>query len=60
LLAKIITWGRNRNEAIARMARAIDETEIQGVKTNPRLPCAGTIRRTLSAGTSTLNSWSVN
>ena len=34
LLAKIITWGRNRNEAIARMRRAIDETEIQGVKTN--------------------------
>jgi acetyl-CoA carboxylase biotin carboxylase subunit len=34
LLAKIITWGRNRNEAIARMGRAIDETEIQGVKPN--------------------------
>jgi acetyl-CoA carboxylase biotin carboxylase subunit len=34
LLAKIITWGRNRNESIARMRRAIDETEIQGVKTN--------------------------
>ena len=34
LLAKIIVWGRNRNESIARMRRAIDETEIQGVKTN--------------------------
>jgi len=34
LLAKIITWGRNRAEAIARMRRAVDETEIQGVKTN--------------------------
>src|SRR6185503_9115087 len=34
LLGKIITWGRDRPEAIARMRRAIDETEIQGVKTN--------------------------
>jgi acetyl-CoA carboxylase, biotin carboxylase subunit len=34
LLAKIITWGRNRAEAVARMRRAIDETELQGVKTN--------------------------
>jgi acetyl-CoA carboxylase biotin carboxylase subunit len=34
LLAKIVTWGRNRAEAIARMRRAILETEIQGIKTN--------------------------
>jgi acetyl-CoA carboxylase, biotin carboxylase subunit len=34
LLAKIIVWGRDRTEAIARMRRAIDETEIGGIKTN--------------------------
>jgi acetyl-CoA carboxylase biotin carboxylase subunit len=34
LLAKIIAWGRDRTEALARMRRAIDETEIQGIKTN--------------------------
>jgi acetyl-CoA carboxylase biotin carboxylase subunit len=34
LLAKLIVWGRDRAEAIARMRRAIDETTIQGVHTN--------------------------
>ncbi len=34
LLAKLVTWGRDRAEAIARMRRAVDETAIQGVKTN--------------------------
>ena len=34
LLAKIIVWGRDRAEAIARMRRAIDETAIQGVHSN--------------------------
>jgi acetyl-CoA carboxylase biotin carboxylase subunit len=33
LLAKLIAWGRNRNEAIARMRRALDEFHIEGVKT---------------------------
>lgn len=33
LLAKLITWGRNRNEAIARMRRALDEFRIGGIKT---------------------------
>ena len=33
LLAKVIVHGRDRDEAIARMQRALDETVIQGVET---------------------------
>ncbi|MEA1964484.1 MAG: acetyl-CoA carboxylase biotin carboxylase subunit [Candidatus Aerophobetes bacterium] len=33
LLAKLITWGENRNEAIVRMRRALEEFVIEGVKT---------------------------
>jgi len=33
LLAKVITWGRDRGEAIARMLRALDEYKIKGIKT---------------------------
>lgn len=33
LLAKLIAWGRNRAEAIARMQRALTETAIDGIKT---------------------------
>ncbi len=33
LLAKLISWGRNRSEALARMRRALDEFHIEGVKT---------------------------
>jgi len=33
LLAKVIAWGRGRNEAIARMRRALDEFNIEGIKT---------------------------
>lgn len=32
LLGKIITWGKDRDEAIARMRRALHETVITGVK----------------------------
>ena len=34
LLAKIIVWGKDRTEAIARMQRCLHETEIVGIKTN--------------------------
>ena len=34
LLAKVIAWGRDRPEAVARMQRALDEMTIVGVKTN--------------------------
>jgi acetyl-CoA carboxylase biotin carboxylase subunit len=33
LLAKVITWGRNRQEALGRMARALDEFRVEGIKT---------------------------
>jgi 3-methylcrotonyl-CoA carboxylase alpha subunit len=34
LMAKIIAHGRDRDEAIARLQRALDETEVAGVATN--------------------------
>jgi len=34
LLAKVIAWGSDREEAISRMERALQELEIEGVKTN--------------------------
>jgi acetyl-CoA carboxylase biotin carboxylase subunit len=33
MIAKLITWGQNREEAIERMLRAIDEYRITGVET---------------------------
>ncbi len=33
LLAKLICWGRTREEALARMRRALDEMVIEGIKT---------------------------
>ncbi|MCG8603947.1 acetyl-CoA carboxylase biotin carboxylase subunit [bacterium] len=34
LIAKLITWGRDREEAISRMKRALDEYKIFGVSTS--------------------------
>jgi acetyl-CoA carboxylase biotin carboxylase subunit len=34
LIAKIITYGRNRPEAIARMRRTLEMTVIEGIKTS--------------------------
>ena len=34
LLSKLVAWGRDRDEAIARMARALDEYRIDGIKTS--------------------------
>ena len=33
LLAKVIAWGSNREEAMSRMARALSEMKVEGVKT---------------------------
>jgi acetyl-CoA carboxylase, biotin carboxylase subunit len=34
LLSKVVTWGRDRAEAIARMQRALSEYHLAGIKTN--------------------------
>ncbi|VAW31539.1 Methylcrotonyl-CoA carboxylase biotin-containing subunit, partial [hydrothermal vent metagenome] len=34
MLAKVITWGRNRNEAIGKMVQALQQTVLLGVTTN--------------------------
>lgn len=33
MIGKLIVWGENRDEAIARMKRALDELEIEGIPT---------------------------
>lgn len=37
LLAKVVSWGRTREEAMERMRRALDEFQIDGVKTTLEL-----------------------
>ncbi|MDE3179014.1 MAG: acetyl-CoA carboxylase biotin carboxylase subunit [Acidobacteriota bacterium] len=34
LLSKLVAWGSDREEALARMRRALDEYEVTGIKTN--------------------------
>jgi acetyl-CoA carboxylase, biotin carboxylase subunit len=43
LLSKLIAWGNSREEAIARLRRALDEFSIAGIKSN-----AGLFRRILA------------
>ncbi len=33
MIAKLVVWGKDRNEAIDRLCRAVDEYKIQGIKT---------------------------
>ncbi len=33
LVAKIIVWGRNRSEAVARLQRVLDEAHVEGIET---------------------------
>jgi acetyl-CoA carboxylase biotin carboxylase subunit len=33
MIGKLIVWGKTREEAIARMSRALDEFEVEGIKT---------------------------
>jgi acetyl-CoA carboxylase biotin carboxylase subunit len=33
MIGKLIVWGEDRDEAIARMKRALDEFEVAGVRT---------------------------
>ena len=34
MIAKVITWGNNRHDALERMRTALDETRIDGIATN--------------------------
>ena len=34
MLAKLIVWGRDRSDALARLARALAETRVEGIRTN--------------------------
>jgi len=43
LLAKVIAWGEDRNQATERLAGALDEFRIQGIKTTAAL-CATIVR----------------
>ena len=61
LLAKVIVWGADRAEAIARSRRALGEIAVEGVKTNVRRCCPPSWPRTGSPAadfhTGTLEQW---
>ncbi|MCS6888091.1 acetyl-CoA carboxylase biotin carboxylase subunit [Chloroflexus sp.] len=55
LLAKLITWGADRNEAIARMRRALAEYRIEGVTTIIPFHLAALEHPVFVAGAATVN-----
>ena len=59
LIAKLMTHGRDRAEAIARMRRCLDVMVVEGIKTNdPPAPRASWTTPTSWPGRSTRASWS--
>jgi len=55
MIAKVIAWGEDRAQALARLARALEQTHVVGVKTNVQflsrvLACEAFIEPNLSTG----------
>ena len=50
LLAKLVTWGRDRSESVARMGAALRETVVLGVVTNLARLCAIVAHEAFRAG----------
>lgn len=55
LLAKLITWGQDRNEAIARMSRALADYQIEGVMTTIPFHRAAMAHAEFQQGEATVN-----
>jgi len=55
MIAKVIAWGEDRAQALARLARALEQTHVVGVKTNVQflsrlLDCEAFVEPNLSTG----------
>ncbi len=60
MIGKLVSWGRDRDEAIARLRRALEEFVIEGVKTNIPLHLMILERRDFLTGrfyTNSLEKW---
>jgi acetyl-CoA/propionyl-CoA carboxylase biotin carboxyl carrier protein len=55
MLAKLVTWGRTRNEAIGRMQRALAEYQIEGITTLIPFHQAALAQAAFEAGDTTVN-----